>query len=72
MGNLSEWDGLGMRGNCSAPMLFNGVVPYENLLGIELKGEKEPVMAKYMMPVLILTYGAAYLGIASAPMSLPA
>ena len=46
-------------------MIFNGVVPEENLLGIELEGEKEPVMAKYMMPVLILTYGAAYLGIAS-------
>ncbi len=62
---VGEWDGLGMRGNCSAPMIFDGVVPEENLLGIELKGEKEPVMAKYMMPVLILTYGAAYLGIAS-------
>lgn len=61
----SRWDGLGMRGNCSAAMIFNGVVPEENLLGIELEGEKEPVMAKYMMPVLILTYGAAYLGIAS-------
>ena len=62
---VSEWDGLGMRGNCSAAMVFDGVVPEENLLGIELEGEKEPVMAKYMMPVLILTYGAAYLGIAS-------
>ena len=62
---IGQWDGLGMRGNCSAPMIFNGVVPEENVLGIELEGEKEPVMAKYMMPVLILTYGAAYLGIAS-------
>ncbi len=62
---VGQWDGLGMRGNCSAPMIFNGVVPEENVLGIELVGEKEPVMAKYMMPVLILTYGAAYLGIAS-------
>ncbi len=62
---VSQWDGLGMRGNCSAAMVFDGVVPEENLLGIELVGEKEPVMAKYMMPVLILTYGAAYLGIAS-------
>ena len=67
---LGEWDGLGMRGNCSAPMLFNGEVPYENLLGIELEGEKEPVMQKYMMPVLILTYGAAYLGIASGAFEL--
>ena len=62
---LGEWDGLGMRGNCSAPMLFNGEVPYDNLLGIELGDDKEHVMQKYMMPVLILTYGAAYLGIAS-------
>ena len=62
---VTEWDGLGMRGNCSAAMVFDGVVPEENLLGIELEGDKEPVMAKYMMPVLILTYGAAYLGIAS-------
>lgn len=67
---LGEWDGLGMRGNCSAPMLFNGVVPEENLLGIELEGEKEPVMQKYMMPVLILTYSAAYLGIASGAFEL--
>ncbi len=62
---VGQWDGLGMRGNCSAPMTFNGLVPQDNLLGIELEDEKEHVMAKYMMPVLILTYGAAYLGIAS-------
>lgn len=67
---VGEWDGLGMRGNASVPMIFNGVVPYENLLGIELEGEKEPVMQKYMMPVLILTYGAAYLGTASGAFEL--
>ena len=67
---VGEWDGLGMRGNSSTPMIFNGVVPQENLLGLELEGEKEPVMQKYMSPVLILTYGAAYLGIASGAFEL--
>ena len=62
---IGEWDGLGMRGNCSVPMIFNGVVPEENLVGIELKDKSEPVFTKYMTPCLILTYGAAYLGIAS-------
>ena len=62
---IGEWNGLGMRGNCSVPMIFNGVVPEENLVGIELKDKSVPVMTKYMTPCLILTYGAAYLGIAS-------
>jgi alkylation response protein AidB-like acyl-CoA dehydrogenase len=62
---IGEWDGLGMRSNCSVPMIFNGVVPEENLVGIELKDKSEPVFTKYMTPCLILTYGAAYLGIAS-------
>ena len=62
---IGEWDGLGMRGNSSTPMIFNGVVPEENLVGIELKEESVPVFTKYMTPCLILTYGAAYLGIAS-------
>jgi alkylation response protein AidB-like acyl-CoA dehydrogenase len=60
---VGEWNGLGMRGNSSSPMIFNGVVPAEHRLGIGR--EKEPVIAKYMMPLLILTYAAAYLGIAS-------
>jgi alkylation response protein AidB-like acyl-CoA dehydrogenase len=60
---LGSWNGLGMRGNSSSPMLFNGVVPEENRLGIG--HENEPVIGKYLMPLLILTYGAAYLGIAS-------
>ena len=62
---IGEWEGLGMRGNSSVPMIFNGVVPEENLVGIELKDKSVPVFTKYMMPCLILTYGAAYLGIAS-------
>ncbi len=60
---VGEWNGLGMRGNSSSPMIFNGVVPAEHRVGIGR--EKEPVLPKYMMPLLILTYGAAYLGIAS-------
>jgi alkylation response protein AidB-like acyl-CoA dehydrogenase len=60
---VGEWNGLGMRGNSSNPMIFNGVVPAEHRLGIG--HEEEPVIVKYMMPLLILTYAAAYLGIAS-------
>jgi alkylation response protein AidB-like acyl-CoA dehydrogenase len=60
---VGEWNGLGMRGNSSSPMVFNGVVPEEHRLGIGR--EDEPVIGKYMMPLLILTYAAAYLGIAS-------
>lgn len=67
---VGEWDGLGMRGNSSVPMIFNGVVPHENLLGLEGEGVQEPVMEKYMSPVLILTYGAAYLGVASGAFEL--
>ena len=62
---IGEWNGLGMRGNTSVPMIFNGVVPEENLVGIEHEYKSISVMAKYMTPCLILTYGAAYLGIAS-------
>ena len=62
---IGEWNGLGMRGNRSVPMIFNGVVPEENLVGIELEDKSVPVMTKYMAPCQILTYGAAYLGIAS-------
>jgi alkylation response protein AidB-like acyl-CoA dehydrogenase len=62
---IGTWNGLGMRGNCSVPMIFNGVVPEANLVGIELEDQSVPVMTKYMAPCQILTYGAAYLGIAS-------
>ena len=65
---VGEWNGLGMRGNSSSPMVFHGVVPAEHRLGIGR--EKEPVIAKYMMPLLILTYAAAYLGIASGAFEL--
>ena len=60
---LGEWNGLGMRGNGSSPMLFNGSVPEGNLLGADQP--TATLWGTYLMPVLILTYGAAYLGIAS-------
>lgn len=60
---LGEWNGLGMRGNGSSPMLFNGTVPEGNLLGA---GQPTATLwGTYLMPVLVLTYAAAYLGIAS-------
>src|SRR5262245_371305 len=67
---IGEWKGLGLRGNCSVPMIFNGVVPEANLVGIELEDKSVPVMTKYMAPCQILTYGAAYLGIASGAFEL--
>jgi alkylation response protein AidB-like acyl-CoA dehydrogenase len=60
---VGDWNGLGLRGNRSSPMIFNGVVPEDNRLGIG--HDDEPIMPKYLMPLLILTYGAAYRGIAS-------
>jgi alkylation response protein AidB-like acyl-CoA dehydrogenase len=60
---LGDWNGLGLRGNHSSPMRFSGIVPEEHRLGIG--HDDEPIMPKYLMPLLILTYGAAYLGIAS-------
>ena len=60
---LGEWDGLGMRGNSSTPMRFSGTVPEGNLLGAD-----QPtgvLWGTYLLPALVLTYGAAYLGIAS-------
>ena len=65
---VGEWQGLGMRGNSSSPMVFHGVVPAEHRMGIGR--DEEPILAKYLMPLLILTYGAAYLGIASGAYAL--
>ena len=65
---LEEWNGLGMRGNGSSPMLFNGSVPEANLLAPGVATEE--LWGKYLMPALVLTYGAAYLGIASGAFEL--
>lgn len=60
-----QWNGLGMRGNSSVPMTFNGIIPEENLIGIGLENADEPLVLKHTMPISNLTYGATYLGIAS-------
>lgn len=60
---LEDWKGLGMRGNNSMPILFNGIVPELNRLGEE--GAALKYLGAVMMPVVALTYGAAYLGVAS-------
>ena len=39
---IGAWDGVGMRGNCSVPMIFNGVVPEANLVGIEREDHASP------------------------------
>lgn len=54
---------MGMRGNSSTPMRFSGTVPEGNLLGADQP--TEVLWSKYLLPALVLTYGAAYLGIAS-------
>jgi alkylation response protein AidB-like acyl-CoA dehydrogenase len=65
---LGSWHGLGMHGNSSAPMRFNGNVPEENLLGRDLP--TATLWGTYLMPALVLTYAAAYLGIASGAFEL--
>lgn len=65
---LGEWTGLGLRGNGSSPMRFSGTVPEANRIGIGHEGE--PYMVRHMMPLVVLTYGAAYLGIASGAFEL--
>ncbi|HEU0021350.1 MAG TPA: acyl-CoA dehydrogenase family protein [Dehalococcoidia bacterium] len=65
---LGAWNGLGMHGNSSSPMRFNGTVPEGNLLGADLP--TATLWGTYLMPALVLTYGAAYLGIASGAFEL--
>lgn len=60
---LEDWNGLGLRGNASSPMRFNGVVPEENRIGGENSGMAEA--GGVFVPVLGLTYAAAYLGTGS-------
>ena len=64
------WDGLGMRGNSSSPMIFSGFVPEENRLGPEHTVGRET--SGFSIPVVALTYAAAYLGIASGAYELAA
>ncbi|MFQ6027913.1 MAG: acyl-CoA dehydrogenase family protein [Dehalococcoidia bacterium] len=60
---VEPWNGLGMKGNNSSPMLFSGFVPEENRLGSEHQVQAET--NSWNRPVVALTYAAAYLGIAS-------
>ena len=64
------WKGLGMRGNSSSPMVFSGFVPEENRLGPEHK--VGGLTSGFSVPVVALTYAAAYLGIASGAYELAA
>ena len=64
------WTGLGMRGNNSSPVIFSGFVPEENRLGPEHTVGR--VTAGFSLPVIALTYAAAYLGIASGAYELAA
>ena len=65
---VEPWNGLGMRGNNSSPMRFNGFVPEENRLGAEHTLQRDT--GGFNRPVVTLTYAAAYLGIASGAFEL--
>ena len=65
---LEEWNGLGLRGNASSPMRFNGFVPEENRIGGENTGMKEA--GGMFVPVMGLTYAAAYLGTGSGALEI--
>ena len=54
----APWDGLGMRGNNSSPMSFSGFIPEDRLLNPEGKRVD-------FFPIVLATYAATYLGIAS-------
>jgi alkylation response protein AidB-like acyl-CoA dehydrogenase len=60
---LEPWAGLGLRGNDSSPVRFEGVVPQSNRIGDEHTAMAQNAML--FQPVLGLTYAAAYLGIGS-------
>ena len=65
---LEPWAGLGLRGNDSSPVLFNGVVSKANRIGNEHTAMADNLML--FQPVLGLTYAAAYLGIGSGAFEL--
>jgi alkylation response protein AidB-like acyl-CoA dehydrogenase len=65
---LEPWSGLGLRGNDSSPVLFNGVVPEGNRIGAEHTAMADA--APIFPPVLGVTYAAAYLGIGSGALDL--
>lgn len=60
---LEPWEGLGLRGNCSSPMRFSGIVPETNRIGNEHTAMADA--SRLFPPFLGLTHAAAYLGIGS-------
>jgi len=60
---VEPWNGFGMRGNNSSPIIFNGVVPRANLIGAEHTLMRE--QARKFLPVVTATYAAVYLGVAA-------
>ncbi len=60
---VEPWNGFGMRGNNSSPVIFNGVVPCANLIGAEHTLMRE--QARKFLPVVTATYAAVYLGVAA-------
>jgi alkylation response protein AidB-like acyl-CoA dehydrogenase len=65
---LEPWTGMGLRGNDSSPVLFNGTVPTANRIGAEHTAMADNT--SLFQPVLGLTYAAAYLGIGSGAFEL--
>jgi len=57
------WNGLGMRGNNSCSVIFNGMVPKANLVGSEHTVMRDH--GKRFLPVVASTYAAVYLGVAA-------
>lgn len=57
------WNGLGMRGNNSCPVIFNGLVPKGNLMGAEHTVMRDH--GRKFLPVVTSTYAAVYLGVAA-------
>ena len=58
------WNGIGMRGNASSPMKFQGAVATERALSDEAKGME--VMLGVVLPVFMLGNAAIAVGIAEA------
>jgi isovaleryl-CoA dehydrogenase len=56
------WNGLGMRGNNSSPVIFNGVVPRTNLIDSEHTVMRDH--GRKFLPVVTSTYAAVYMGVA--------
>ena len=57
---VEPWDGLGMRGNASSPIIFSGFVPEANRIGQDGQTNAQSLL----MPVVLGTYAAVYLGVA--------